>query len=51
MEGHIVFDDDAWIQRMLHNETTRMVQPPQRAGLPMFALPVQLDRPRAQVQA
>lgn len=48
--GQIGFDDDAWVHRLLHNETARMVQQRlQRAGLPMFVLPVQLDRPRAAV--
>jgi hypothetical protein len=50
--GQIVFDDDAWVHRMLHNETALMVQQRlQRAGLPMFVLPVQLDRPRAPLHA
>jgi amino acid transporter len=50
--GQILFDDDARVHRMLHNETALMVQQRlQRAGLPMFVLPVQLDRPSEAVRA
>jgi hypothetical protein len=42
--GQLIFDQDTFVTRALHNETAFMIQRRlQRAGLPMVVLPVRLN--------
>ena len=51
--GQLIFEEDTWAARALHNETAFMVQKRlQRRGLPMIVVPVRVDlRSRTTVAA
>jgi hypothetical protein len=47
--GQLLFEEDSWLNRLLHNETAIIVQKRlQRAGFPMIVIPVRVDMRRRQ---